>query len=413
MNRRLTPRLAGVLALLAFVGCQTHESGVTPEVEVRSSTADGGSPRFDESVLNNVGLETHWYNPRDEERGVVRNALLREEGLFVSTFPSETLPARLKLMKRDDGFAKWFYDLDGTLNAEPSVYRYPAQGAGTNDEVFLVLNDVVHCLSLDWGELLWKRRTPFSVSTAIVADEQRFFAGSDNGRVYGVLKNASLDDWTYLTGSFVEADPVVGQSSVFAGSTDGRVYRFSGTAGVRPGFSWDYDTGASIVANPVVFSRWVFIGSTSYKLYCIDAITGSVVWEFLAEAPVVDEPVIYSHQAGKEFVFVIGADKGRNSRTLFCLRSRDGVPEWEFEGIRKVVSLGRQNVYLLTDQASTGKRELISVDLASGEEKFRLAVDERFKYVPTNLADFGRNQKERGKIYFVAENGAMQTIGER
>ena len=104
MNRRVTLGLASGILSLGRGGCQTHESGVTPGVGVSSS--GGSGPRIEESSLNNVGLETLWFNPAHDDGSSVHSAHLKPEGLFVSTRPRDNAPAQLKLIKRDDGHPK-------------------------------------------------------------------------------------------------------------------------------------------------------------------------------------------------------------------------------------------------------------------------------------------------------------------
>jgi hypothetical protein len=99
-------------------------------------------------------------------------------------------------------------------------------------------------------------------------------------------------------------------------------------------------------------------------------------------------------------------------RTLFSVKLLNGEEQWRLEGIRKVVSMGKKNVYAINDPAPGEERFLIAVDVLTGKESFRIPV-KGFHFIPANLADNGRNQKERGRIYLVAEDGTIQAIGER
>lgn len=399
-----------LVGVLLIAGCETHESGT-----VRSETLSSKvrtTARISQQDLAAAGFEEIWYN-HPQGDNPVNSVYLQRSGLFVATLPSSREPARLKLIKRKDGFTSWYYDLEAPLEHAPSVYRYSTLGPNKYHEVFFPISDTVHCLTLDFGDPLWKTAAPFSVSTSVVADESGYVAGSDSGRVYGVAKNSSFDTWTYRTGGHIEASPVTNQTSTFVGSSDGTLYRFSTNAGYRQGFSWSFPTGAPIVAAPVAFSQWVLVPSTDYKLYCLAAGDGSPVWEFLAEAPIVDAPVVYSFKAGQEFVFVISEDRVRKTRRLFCVRLRDGEAQWEFPGVRKVVSLGRNTLYVLTGKASTGQRALVALDRKSGKEKSRLAISNDFRFVPTNHANAGRDRHERGRIYLVSGNGAVQAIAEK
>ncbi len=428
MNRCKRERGTGlgtILVALTFIGlyatlatsCQTHESGVEPEAQAQATSRATGA-RLDEQQLSGVGLETLWFNPPPSAEHPVTSAYLVHDGLYLATQPIQGVPGKLKKISRDDGMTAWYYDLDGLLADAPTVHRYPARQPGTYDELFIVVNDIVHCLGLDHGDLLWKRPTTFTISTSVVANEERIFAGSENKRAYGVMKNQPVVDWTHLTGGFVEADPVTDGASVYVGSNDGSLYRFSGAAGWREGYSWEFATGARIASAPVLFAQWVLVGSADYKLYCLNSADGSLVWEFLAESAILDSPVVYSFRPGQEFAYCIATDRQATgeTRTLFAVRMgvRGGTEVWRFDGARKVVSIGKRNLYVLTDAAhERGARALVALDVLTGKESFRLDVDPDFRFVPTNLADHGRNQKERGRIYLVGGDGAVQVIGER
>lgn len=401
-----------VLVVMLGYGCETHESSTVPSESLRSDRG-GPEPRIDEAALSGVGFEELWYTRADNRKDTVNLSHLADEGLFVATLPTSGRPGRLKMVNRADGHPIWNFDLEGPLENAPHVYKYATLAPGKYHEVFFSVGDLVHCLTAEFGEPLWKRSAPFSVGTAIVADETGYVAGADSGRVYGVSKEASIDKWTFVTNAYVESTPVRHQTSTYVTSTDGSAYRFSTAAGYRQGFSWSFKTGAAIYASPVAFSQWVFVASTDYKLYCLGANDGTRVWSFLGEAPIYETPVVYSYEAGKEFVFVIAYDRGRKQRKLFCVNLRKGDEVWQMEGISRVVSLGRKNLYVLTDQETTGERSLLALDAWTGKEQFRLPIDPGFRFIPTNTADFGRNRSQRGRIFLISGGGAIQAIAEK
>jgi len=272
--------------------------------------------------------------------------------------------------------------------------------------------DTVWCVDLRYGDILWRQQVSFPVSTRVVADERMYFSGSHNGRIYGLPKKSRSEVWTYRTGGIVEASPVVAGDNIYVGSADGSLHRLTARQGFRMGTTWTLETGARIVADPVVFSRWVIVGSTDYKVYCLESHDGARYWDFSAEAPVEDTPVVYSYASNEEYVYAIGvrrlAEGSREKRTLFAVKLSDGSEKWRAKGIRKVVCMGKQLLYALDDS----ERKLRAFDVRTGKERFSLPLD-GFSFVPTNLADSGRDRKERGRIYLISENGTIQVIGER
>jgi outer membrane protein assembly factor BamB len=362
-------------------------------------------------VLRSHGLESVLYYPPDRVDTPVVLASLSGDGLFVATVPVEGKKGRLKFYNRTNLNPDWFMEISEPLKAAPFVFKYPPGAGQKPNEVFFPLLDTVYCVDAKYGDVLWRQQLPFPISARVVADDEDYFAGSDNGRVYGIQKRSSVDQWTYRTGNSIKASPAVEGSSVFAASTDGSVYKFSARGGWVRGAAWKAETGARVTGDPVPFSRWIIVGSTDYKLYCFESSDGSIHWSFQAEAPIEETPVVFSHGSNKEVVYVINIDRSTRAdvRTLFAVKLTNGHEMWRHKGVRKVVSVGKKNLYVLEDSRD---RVLVALDLESGAERFRIPVN-GFSFFPTNHAEMGRLQKERGRIYLVAEDGTIQVIGER
>jgi len=371
--------------------------------------------RVPEETLRQHGLETVWFFPPDSADTPVTTVELFPQGLFIATQPMEKKPGRLKLLSRTSGSPEWFVELKYPLKYPPSVYQYPQGVTGKPNEVYFTQLDTVHCLDLRYGDELWAAELPFAVSTRVVADEFRYFAGSDTGRAYSIRKKSASEEWTYRTGNRIQASPVVQGDSVFIASTDGSAYRLLSVApGWITGSSWQRATGSRILGDPVPFSRWVLVGSSDYKLYCLEAQDGTPFWAFPAEAPIEDTPVVYSFRSNQEFAYCVTVQRTPRAekRTLFSLKLKDGSEMWRRTGIRKVVSLGRRSLYVINDPAPGEGRFLIALDVMNGEEQFRIPAD-GFDFIPINSADSGRDTSERGRVYMVAQDGTIQVIGER
>ena len=105
-------------------------------------------------------------------------------------------------------------------------------------------------------------------------------------------------------------------------------------------------------------------------------------------------------------------------RTLFALPLPKGdevaavFHSWKLENVKKVVSIGKKNLYVLMEPGASGEKTLLAVDIATGKEAFRLDVA-GFNFIPNNAADFGRRSTERGRIYLISKTGAIQVLGEK
>jgi outer membrane protein assembly factor BamB len=411
MLRTLGMISTGAALLAAVTGCQAHGSGPT---EVSATAGRGRGPRLPDELLRKHGLESLLYNAPDPIDTPVQMAHLSADALFVVTTPSRDKKGRLKLLSRANLHPQWYFEIAEPLRGPPHVFKYPPGPTPRPDELYFTQLDTVYCLDLKHSDILWRQQLPFPVSTPVAADELRYFVGSDNGRAYGIQKRSNVDEWTYRTGDVIATNPQVEGRSVFFTSSDGSAYRFTTPAGWVRGSSWKVDTGSRIVCDPVVFSRWVIVGSTDFKLYCLEQQDGTAHWTFQAEAPVEDTPVVYSLGSNQEYVYAIAVSRTRrgDERTLFSIKLTNGQEAWRKTKIAKVVAIGKKNLYVLEDTGGQGKRQLLALDIQNGAESFRLPV-EGFNFVPTNLADNGRNAKERGRIYLVAADGTIQVIGER
>jgi len=399
----------GILALAA--GCQVHSSAISERASVKANEL---LPKISDELLQKHGLETVWYTEGHEIDRGVHLTELEGDSLFVATRPRSGKTGQLKRVLRANGDPQWYLPLSKRLAKAPVIYEYPRGTGGRPGEVFLSQLDTVYCVDLRYGDVLWKEQVGFAISTRVVATEGMYFSGSETGGVYGLLKQSPADVWTYRTGGAVHGSPIVAGTHLYAGSTDGTLYRLTTGQGFKQGTTWTLDTGARIVADPVVFSRWVITGSTDYKIYCCEAQDGTRRWEFSAEAPVEDTPVVYSYASNQEYVYAIGVERlargHKLKRTLFAVKLSSGREQWRARKVRKVVSMGKRLLYVLDDNKENPK--LRALDVLTGRERFTLPLD-GFRFVPTNLADNGRDRKERGRIYLIAADGTIQAIGER
>ena len=401
------------VALGIVAGCSSaRSSGVSDTARVPTvPTAE--IPR---DALEPHGLESLWFFPPSPRENPVLSATLLPSGLFTITQPGADRPGTLRRVERDTGETKWSYELElrEPPRSEPTAYQYATSISTRPDELFLVQLDTVFVIDLQWGDLLRKEELPFPVATSVVGGEEFYFTGSDNGRIYGIRKSNHVQEWSYVTDASVTAAPVVSPDSVLVGSTDGKIYRFSPSAGWVRGFSWKFETGAPVVSAPVDYSQWVLAGSADYKLYCLNRRDGTIYWSFLAQAPIEESPVVYSLRPGHDVAFCVAVQRAMNQvqRTLFAVKLADGAKLWRAEGLRRVVSVGKDTVYAISDPESGAGTNLVALDVDSGEERFRLDIA-NFHYVPTNLANFGRSSTERGRIYLVARDGAIQVLSER
>ncbi len=412
---------AGSLTLCG-TSCNSLEAPGSAEASSAISSVPGSGLRLTESTLANHGLEEIWYlGEIAAHRGNagVHSTHLLPEGLFIVTTPAKAKAKRhLIRFHRQSGEAIWYEDLPGSPKFRPFAYHYPRE-TGKDPELFYTHGDNVICLDLDSGRKMWSTNLSIPISTPLVANETMIFAGSDLKKCFAIPKKRTVEAWTYVTGGRIESAPVLAGDKVVFASHDGHILGLLPPTGFDTIRSWDFATGARVRADIAVFDRWVFIGSEDYKLYCL-RLDGSVQWSHVAESRIVDEPVVYRARPNKDFVYVISdrdslSDTPRRLLAIPLPRSdaaNRGQPAWTVDDVRKVVSIGRENLYVLMEPGSSGQRILAALDLETGKESFRLDL-EGWNFVPTNHADSGRNLMERGRIYLISQSGVIQVLGEK
>jgi hypothetical protein len=75
------------------------------------------------------------------------------------------------------------------------------------------------------------------------------------------------------------------------------------------------------------------------------------------------------------------------------------------ENVKKVVSIGKKNLYVLLEPGASRQKTLVAVDIATGKEAFRLDIA-GFNFIPNNSVGNGR-------IFLISRTGAIQVLGEK
>ena len=124
--------------------------------------------------------------------------------------------------------------------------------------------------------------------------------------------------WIYTTGGSVASSPAVVDGRVYVGSDDWKVYCLDAATGTH---IWNYTTGWEVTSSsPAVADGKVYIGSDDRKVYCLDAATGTHIWNYTTGLMVYSSPTVAD---GRVYV-------GSYDRKVYCLDAATGAHIWNY-----------------------------------------------------------------------------------
>ncbi|MCJ7571985.1 MAG: PQQ-binding-like beta-propeller repeat protein [Candidatus Thermoplasmatota archaeon] len=126
--------------------------------------------------------------------------------------------------------------------------------------------------------------------------------------------------WRYACIGFngVASSPAVADGKVYIGSVDSNVYCLDVITGRM---IWNYTVGVPVVSSPAVADGKVYIGSDDRNVYCLDALTGNKIWSYTT-----GDNVAYSCPAvadGKVYI-------GSYDDNVYCLDALTGNKIWSY-----------------------------------------------------------------------------------
>jgi outer membrane protein assembly factor BamB len=137
----------------------------------------------------------------------------------------------------------------------------------------------------------------------------RIYFGSGNRYLYCIDEITGSLIWSYQTdfgpvrNYGIQSSPAVVNGRVFVGACDGYIYAFNESQPSAPlaNYFWRTNLFDAVFASPAVAYGRVYIGSGYYNynegtgshtLFCLDELTGSVIWSFLTGSDILSSPAI-------------------------------------------------------------------------------------------------------------------------
>jgi hypothetical protein len=222
---------------------------------------------------------------------------------------------------------------------------------------------------------------------------ERIYFGADDtegGRVMALdlSHTYSIYTWQLLTpGGAITSSPVLFNGILFVGTENGDVYAVNEDRSPV----WAIESGVFKTAGPIIAdlkanASGLYVASKDEKLYCINMLTGKLLWQFFAGAPLDTAPVPF-----KDVVYQAIPGVG-----LAAIEAGNSAPyirsaKWIYPTATKFLSQDEKYAYMVepwqdpTDEDKTGNR-IIAVDKQTGQKAFESEHTD-FSVFGTNIWD--------------------------
>jgi len=292
---------------------------------------------------------------------------------------------------------KWKFHTDGMVIGSPTV---------ADGEIYFGSSDGnLYAIDAESGAPRWKFEAKSRIpSSPAVAGGLVYFTAYD-GKFYAVDAATGRLKWRFQTGgekrfaaqhlhgvqpaaetmpdpfdSYLSS-PVVWKGAVYFGSGDGNVYSLNALSGT---LNWNFKTGDVVHASPAIADGTVFIGSWDSYFYALDAVTGREKWRFKTG----DDPETHNQVGIQSSAAVVEGTVyfGCRDSHLYALDARTGQKKWSFatEGSWVVASPAVRDgtVYFATSDSSL----LYALDGTSGKILHSVGLNHWYLYSSPALA---------------------------
>jgi hypothetical protein len=150
----------------------------------------------------------------------------------------------------------------------------------------------------------------------------------------------------------------------------------------RVGIRFRVEAKKTIVATPAHAGRNLYIPSIDGYIYCVDELTGGMLWTVSIGEALAREPVAVGNRLSVASV----------DRNLFCLSLEDGSIIWTASGVEQVLTVGRDRVFcvgtisnLVTLNLETGSVLMSSLERLPEFRITNFVTNRLFIGTPTGL----------------------------
>lgn len=189
-----------------------------------------------------------------------------------------------------------------------------------NGVAYLTIDGNLQALNIVTGELIWENTTVSRFNSAIAYHEGNLYISGSNGTIYGVNGADGSVLWEYFSGSYgvISSSPTVVDNVVYVGGNGGKVFALNLNGTEKKVYTIEGVT-SSVRSSPAVLNNVIYFGNDNGYLYAVNAADGGIVWSRNIHVTGEESPSIAD---GK--VYILGNEK------FHCLDASTGSVVWEY-----------------------------------------------------------------------------------
>lgn len=231
-----------------------------------------------------------------------------------------------------------------------------------------------------------------SVDASVACVGDTVIAGTTGGALVALAVEDGHRLWSLNAAQAAVSALVAGQGRVFASSADGCLYAVDAFSGQR---LWRCRTRGSLVAPPAISGGILLFGSMDGTFRAVDAVAGSFLWSVTGAAPITGAAT-----CGEGLVYY-----GDEAGSLFARDVGDGHLRWStaHEAVALAAPCVTGSTLAVPFMSRTAltpplTRYLISVDAATGDERWSLSGQSSVLHTPVSDGD---------RVYYATVSGYL------
>ncbi|MCW4002702.1 MAG: PQQ-binding-like beta-propeller repeat protein [Candidatus Bathyarchaeota archaeon] len=209
------------------------------------------------------------------------------------------------------------YVIPTTSSASNDSYTYSGGTAGTGyqEEVWCIgdtprdwpmfLNDPEHSAN-GFGPtnlmLKWKFTAGAAFASSPTFVNGVGYIGSKDGIIYAFDASTGQQIWNYTAGLMIYSTMAVANGKLYTGADDGSIHCLdakTGTkvwtttlSGIKPTAAVLAAGIEAVVSSPIIYNGKVYLGALDGVIYCLDANSGTIIWQVQTGGPIYATPTI-------------------------------------------------------------------------------------------------------------------------